>query len=403
MIVKTIVEINSNNYASTGNVMHGIAKQARLEGFKVYTFCRKSRTGLKYKYQDQIYIGTWIDRVISERLSVITGLNGYFNIINTWLLINKLKSIKPDLIHIHSLCDNYLNISMLFKYLKKNNIQTIWTLHDNWAFTGRCAQFRCEKWKQGCGNCPHLNYFPESLFLDNTKHVWKQREKLYNDLNTLTIVTPSKWLADLTTESLFKKNHPIKVINNGINLNIFKPTESNFRDTYNLKNKFIVLGVAYFWDAGKGLYDFIELSKRLPSDYQIVMVGTNDEIDKALPTNIISIHKTYNQEELVKIYSSADLFVNPTIDENFPTVNMESLACGLPVLTYNAGGCAEIIDDSCGYSVEPGNIDALEKEIIRIHDNKPYLKENCIKHAKNYDMTKKFDEYVQLYKKMMNE
>lgn len=399
--MKTIVEVNSNNYASTGNIVLNIAKEARKKGFRVYTCCRKSRAGLKYRYEDQIYIGTWLDRVVSERLSYIFGLNGYFNVINTFMFIQKLKKIKPDLIHIHSMCDNYLNINMFYKYIRDNNIPVIWTLHDNWAFTGRCAQFRCEKWREGCGNCPHLEYFPASLFLDNTAKVWKIRERLYNSIKTMTIVTPSKWLSDLVRISLFKENHPIRVINNGINLNIFKPVESSFRKEHGIVNKHMLLAVAYFWDAGKGLYVFQELAKRLPDNYQIVMVGTNDEVDKQLPENIISIHKTYNQEELVKIYSCADLFVNPTTDENFPTVNMEALACGLPVLTYDTGGCAEIIDEQSGASVPSGDIEALEKEIIRICENKPFKKEACIRRASKFNMSDKFMEYVDLYNEML--
>ena len=400
--MKTIVEVNSNNYASTGNVVLNIAKQARTKGFKVYTCCRKSRAGLRYSYNDQIYIGTWLDRVISERLSILFGLNGYFNVINTWLFINKLKSIKPDLIHIHSMCDNYLNIKMFYRYLRESGVPIIWTLHDNWAFTGRCAQFRCEKWREGCGNCPHLDYFPKSLFLDNTAKVWKVREKLYNSIHTMTIVTPSKWLSDLVRVSLFKENHPIRVINNGINLNVFHPVESSFRKDHGIENKHMILAVAYFWDAGKGLYVFIELAKRLPENYQIVMVGTNDETDRQLPDNIISIHKTYNQEELVKIYSCADLFVNPTTDENFPTVNMEALACGLPVLTYDTGGCAEIIDENSGCAVKSGNIDELERQIIRICQTKPYKKEARITRASKFNMTDKFNEYVDLYNEMLD-
>ncbi len=263
-MMKTIVEVNSNNYASTGNIMLNIAKEARKQDFRVYTACRKSRVGLRYSYEDQIYIGTWLDRVISERLSVLFGLNGYFNVINTWLFIRKLKKIRPDLIHIHSMCDNYLNVKMFYSYIRDNRIPTIWTLHDNWAFTGRCAQFRCEKWMTGCGNCPHMDFFPKSLFLDNTAKVWKIREKLYNSITTMTLVTPSRWLSDLVRISMFKENHPIRVINNGINLSVFKPTESSFRKDHGLENKHIVLAVAYFWDACKGLYDIMELAKRLP-------------------------------------------------------------------------------------------------------------------------------------------
>ena len=401
MMMKTILEVNSNNYASTGNIVLNIAKRARAEGFKVYTSCRKSRVGLKYRYEDQIYIGTWLDRVISERLSYLFGLNGYFNVINTWLFLHKIDRIRPDLIHIHSMCDNYLNIGMFYRYIRRHRIPTVWTLHDNWAFTGRCAQFRCEKWREGCGSCPHLDYFPASLFLDNTAKVWKTREKLYNSIDTMTIVTPSKWLSDLVRVSLFRENHPIRVINNGIDLKKFQPMESDFRQQHHLENKHILLAVAYFWDQGKGLYVFMELARRLPENYQIVMVGTNDETDKLLPDNIISIHKTYNQEELIRIYSSADLFVNPTTDENFPTVNMEALACGLPVLTYDTGGCAEIIDETCGQSVPSGNIDELERQILRICEEKPFTKQACLERAKHFDMNDKFMEYVNLYKQML--
>ena len=400
--MKTILEINSNNYASTGNIMLNIAKQARTKGYKVYTCCRKSRAGLKLKYEDQIYIGTWLDRVISERLSYFFGLNGCFNIINTLLFIRKIKKIKPDLIHLHSLCDNYLNISIFFRFLKKLNIPVIWTLHDIWPFTGRCAKSVCDKWKQGCGNCPHLDLSPESLFLDNTRYIWKKREKLYNDLSTLTIVTPSKWLADLTRISLFKENHPIKVINNGINLDIFKPTKSTFRKDHNIEKKHMILGVANYWNDRKGINELIRLSEELPDDYVIVIVGSVDFIGRELPDNIIHIKKTSDVKELVEIYSAADLFVNPTIDDNFPTVNMEAIACGCPILTYNTGGSAEIIDKKSGLSIKQNDYEMLKKEIIRICKTKPYKKQDCLKRASKFNMEDKFNEYIKLFDEILN-
>ena len=247
-----------------------------------------------------------------------------------------------------------------------------------------------------------MDFYPGSLFLDNSAKVWRKREKLYNSLRKMTIVTPSKYLADLVKISMFKENHPIKVINNGINLNIFRPVESNFRKEHNLENFYMILAVAYFWDECKGLYTLIDLAKRLPNEYRIVMVGTNDETDKILPDNIVSIHKTYNQEELVKIYSCADLFINATTDDNFPTVNMEALACGTPVLTYDTGGSAEIIDETCGSSVLMKDIDGLEKEIIRICKDKPYSRQACLEHAKKYDTRDKYQEYINLYKKILN-
>ena len=400
--MKTILEVNSNNYASTGNIMLNIARQARLKGYRVYTSCRKSRAGLKLKYEDQIYIGTWIDRVISERLSYFFGLNGCFNIINTLLFINKIKKIRPDLIHLHSLCDNYLNISLFFRYLKKSGIPVVWTLHDIWPFTGRCAKSVCDKWMQGCGNCPHLDLSPESLFLDNTRYIWKKREKLYNALSTLTIVTPSKWLANLTKKSLFKDKHPVKVINNGINLDIFKPTESSFRKDHNIEDKHMVLGVANYWNDRKGINELIRLSEQLPENYVMVLVGSVDFIGRQLPANIIHIRKTSDVKELVEIYSAADLFVNPTIDDNFPTVNMEAIVCGCPVLTYNTGGCAEIIDEKSGKAIEANDYETLKKEIMNICENSPYRKKDCIKRASRFNMIDKYDEYIELFDQLLD-
>ncbi len=400
-MMKKIVEINGINYASTGNIAINIAKTAADEGFDMYLFFRNSREGNKRKAENQYLIGYWLDKIISERLSYITGLNGYFNVINTKSFLKQLDEIKPDLIHLHSLCDNFVNIDMLFEYIIRNRIPVIWTLHDNWPFTGRCAQNRCSKWQEGCGNCPHRDYYPGTLIFDHSRAVLNKREKLYNRLQDLTIVTPSAWLGNLVHRSIFGDHYPVKVINNGIDLSIFKPVDSDFRKRYGIEDKFILLGVAYYWDESKGLDVFIELSERLPDNYQIVLVGTNDEIDRVLPENIISIHRTASKEELVEIYSSADLFVNPTRDENFPTVNIEAIACGLPVLTFETGGSAEIIDETCGASVATGDIDAMEKEIIRINETRPFTKQACLKRASNYRMEDKFREYVELYEKIL--
>ena len=400
-MMKRIVEINGINYGSTGTIAINIAREARKAGFDMHLFFRNSKEGQKRKEDDQELIGLWLDKVISERLCYITGLNGSFNIINTKLLLKRLDEIEPDLIHLHSLCDSYVNIGMLFEYIIRKDIPVIWTLHDNWPFTGRCAMNRCSKWQEGCGNCPHKDYFPGTLFLDNSRKVLQKRAKLYNRLKNLTIVTPSAWLGGLVGLSILKK-YPVKVINNGIDLSVFKPTESDFRKVHHLENRFIILGLAFFWDDSKGLDVFIELSKRLPENYQIVLVGTNDEVDRMLPENILSIHRTSSREELVKIYSASDLFVNPTRDENYPTVNMEAIACGLPVLTFETGGSAEIISEKTGSSVRTGDVDALEKEIRRICENKPYSKEDCLEHAKSFAMENKFREYVELYKKVLD-
>ena len=212
----------------------------------------------------------------------------------------------------------------------------------------------------------------------------------------LTVVTPSRWLADVVGES-FLRDCPVRVIHNGIDLSVFRPTESDFREKHGLTGKRILLGVAFGWDERKGLDVFIELARRLSDSYRIVLVGTDDRVDRMLPDSILSIHRTQDQRELAEIYSVADLFVNPTREENYPTVNMESLACGTPILTFRTGGSPEILDETCGAVVERGDVDALEAEIVRICDTEPYSAEACLTRAAGFDLHERFREYVHLY------
>lgn len=402
--MKRIIEINGSNYASTGNIMLNIAKEARKEGFDVYTFCNVSRESKKYIYDNQILFGSRIERILSEVLSFVTGLRDHFNIISTYNLIKHIKKINPDLIHLHVLHDNFINYKIFFNYLSKTNIPIIWTFHDCSAFTGQCPYFdmvNCNKWKNGCHNCKQMHIEPKSLFLDTTKQMWKYKKNCFNKLKDLTIVTPSKWLSELVKHSYLNK-YDVKVINNGINLDIFKPTESDFIKKHNLENKYIILGIANFWGKRKGLDVFIKLAKELNNNYQIVLVGTNDNVDNLLPSNIISIHRTYNQKELVKIYSSANVFANPTREENFPTVNIEALACGLPIVTFNTGGSPEIIDKTCGIVVEKNNVEQFKNEIINICENNTIDKNACLLRAKKYDMQKSFKDYINLYKEKLS-
>lgn len=402
--MKTILEINSTNYASTGNIMLNIAKQARKEGYTVYTACKASLESNKHLDNNQIIIGNRYERILSSYLATLTGLRDHFNIFGTLSFINKIKKINPDLIHLHVMHDDFINMGIFFKFLKKYNKPVVWTFHDCVAITGLCPYFdmvNCTKWKTSCNNCPQLHNDVNSLFFDTTNYIWNKRKKMFNSIENLTIVTPSIWLSNIVKDS-FLKNKDTIVINNGIDLDKFKPIESSFKKDHNIENKYLILGIANYWNKRKGLDVFIELAKKLPDNYQIVLVGTNNEIDKQLPNNIISIHRTYNQEELVKIYSAADLFVNPTREENFPTVNIESLACGTPILTFDTGGSPEIIDETCGSVINKDDFDSLEKEIYKICDNKLFSKKACVIRASQFDNNNKNKEYTSLYNNLIN-
>ena len=390
-----ILEINTVNFGSTGHIMLRIADLARSEGHEAICsfYARRNKPADK----NTIYIGNKISHNLHKKFSKYTGYNGRLSVISTWNFLQKVKKFNPDIIHIHNLHDRFINVPMLFKFIKKNNIKVIWTLHDCWSFTGQCVHFTiagCDKWKTGCHDCPQIHVYPASN-VDRTKKMWELKRQWFTGVKDMTIVTPSVWLSNLVKES-YLKDYPVKVINNGIDLSVFKPTESDFRAKNDLDGKFIILGAASIWEKRKGIDVFIELAKRLDDRFKIVLVGTNDEDDKILPDNIISIHRTSNQKELAEIYSAADLFFNPTREENYPTVNMEAIACGTPVMTFKTGGSPEIIDDKTGVVVED-NIDAIEQKILSIYETRPFKPEDLEARAKGFSADDKFAQYLRLF------
>lgn len=394
-----ILEINSVNFGSTGKIMLQIAEKARKKGYCVYTACAYGRSTKTKDTKNHIYTGNSLLRNFHVKLGFLTGFHGCFSVVSTLKFLRKVDKIKPDIIHLHNIHSDYININLLFKYIKKRKIKTIWTLHDCWAFTGHCPHFdiaNCNKWKLTCYDCPQYRNYPSSFF-DDSKKMHKLKKKWFTGVNDMTLVTPSKWLCELVKES-FLKEYPVQVINNGIDLSVFKPSYSDFRKKYNCENKFILLGVAFGWGERKGLDVFIELAERLDSEkYQIVLVGTDDNVDLQLPETIISIHRTQNQTQLAEIYTAADLFINPTREEVFGLVNAEALACGTPIVTFKTGGSPEVIDDTCGCVVEKNDINSLVNKILYISKEKPYSEQNCVERAKQFDKNNKFDEYLKLY------
>ena len=400
-----IVEINTTHTGSTGNIMLNIAGRARADGLEATTFSTNGwGKGKKNQRLPEIdgheYYGSFYESFLHNLFGKVFARNGGFSVCSTARLVSRLKKIKPDVIHLHNLHGFNMNLPMLFGYIKKNKIRVIWTLHDCWSFTGQCphyAMIGCERWKTHCHDCPLIGEYPK-VFWDNSKKIYDWKRKIFNGVEDLAIVTPSRWLADQVAES-YLKNYPVKVINNGINLDVFKPTEGDFKARYGCEDKHIVLGVSSVWNAKKGLDVFIELAKRLDtSKYQIVLVGTDDATDAKLPEGVISIHRTENRTQLAEIYSAADVFVNLTREDTFPTVNIEALACGTPVVTFKTGGSPEILTEECGSVVEKNDVDAMEREIIHVCEDKPYSSENCIFRARSFNMNDRFEEYVNLYK-----
>ena len=346
------------------------------------------------KYSNEIV------RLFQSFIEKSLNMHGFASHFTTKRLIKELKRLQPDVVHLHNVHSHDCDLRMLFSYLKFKGVKVFWTFHDCWAFTGNCMYFDavgCDKWRSLCNQCPQSRKY--SPFIDNSKRLYTWKRDCLNAF-CFHIITPSHWLADLVKQS-YLSQCSISVINNGIDLNVFKPTPSEFRKRYGLEGKFIILGVSFVWESRKGIDVFIKLADSLCERFKIVLVGTNETIDKTLPSNIISIHRTENQRQMSKIYSAADLFVIPSIEDNFPTVILESLACGTPVLTYNTGGCAEIIDESCGTVIEKGDYKGLVNEIYRIEKERPYSEDSCVCRSKKYDSNDKYEEYVKLYKHIL--
>ncbi|WP_174614763.1 glycosyltransferase [Virgibacillus ihumii] len=397
-----VLQINSVcGVGSTGRIATDIHNILVSEGHESYIAYGR---GEAKNCDNAIKIGTDIDNYAHVGLTRVFDRHGFGSKKATADFIQKVEKLNPDIIHLHNIHGYYINIEILFDYLKKSNKPVIWTLHDCWAFTGHCTHFDfagCDKWKTGCFSCPEKNSYPKSNILDNSKLNYKQKKKIFTGLENMTIVTPSNWLAGLVKESFLSEYH-IKVINNGVDLDTFKPVKNDFRKQYNLEDKYIVLGVAGVWNERKGYYYFLELSKELKSDEVIVLVGITQKQKEKLPSNIVGITHTNNVNELAEIYTTSDVFVNLTLEDTFPTTNLEAIACGTPVITFNTGGSVESIDVNTGIIVEKANLENLHNSIRIIKRN--YVRDyyqSCInKAASMFNKIDKFYDYVNLYERI---
>ena len=397
-----IFEINSVPYGSTGRIMFQIADTVKEMGGVAYTSASYTKPRGE-QFPDTYYrIGGMIGKTEHIVLAKLTGKHGCYSHFATWRLIQKIKAVKPDLIQLHNLHGWYLNWKMLFDFLKQAGIPVVWTLHDCWAFTGHCPHFMaigCEKWREQCHECPLHKAYP-GCFLDDSKGQYALKKQCFTGVPNLTVVTPSQWLANLVKQSYLKEYDTV-VIYNGIDLDKFKPRKSDFRKKFGLENKTVLLGVAFEWSKRKGIEEFKQLAQELPDEYAIVLVGVSESVAKELPKRIIAIACTQNQEELAEIYSAADLFVNPTWEEVLGLVNIEALACGTPVITYNSGGSPETIDDSCGMVVPYRNYEKLKDAIVKMSNEKTKRLEACLNKSKFYERNEVYQKYVNLYKSVM--
>jgi len=400
-----VLQINSVvNSGSTGRIAEDLGDVLLKNNHKSYiAYGRNNRESSS----ETIRIGTEFDLVIHGVVSRVFDRHGFASTTATKKLIQQIEIISPDIIHLHCLHGYYINVKELFEYLERRKVPVVWTFHDAWAFTGHCTYFdqvNCYKWQTQCNKCPNLKAYPTSLFLDNSFRNFMEKKELFNKVDKMIIVSPSKWLGNFSEISFLNK-YPVRIIYNGIDMDVFKISDtSNLSVKYATGDNKIILGVASVWGKRKGLDDFIKLSEMLGADYTIILVGLSKSQQKQLSAGMIGLDRTESVEELARLYSFADVFVNPTWVDNFPTTNLESLACGTPVITYDTGGSPESIDEQTGIVVPKGDLIRLKNAVLEILSSpKSAFQHLCRERAiKYFNKNDRYEDYISLYKELLN-
>lgn len=407
--MKKLLQINPvlRVSTSTGRIMQEIGELAMQKGWQSYIAYSRGRDGVKPCRSELLPVGSKSSVAWHGVMTRLFDRHGLSSDGATRRFVEEIEKLGPDVIHIHNIHGYFLNYRILFDYLSQCGIPVVWTIHDCWLYTGHCYYYsfaQCDRWKTGCGRCPQKREFPASFFLDRSARNFVDKCKAFTSMphDKLTIVPVSEWIRGEMQHS-FLKEYNFRVIHNGINLEVFDVYEAEaVRSRYNLQGKRIILGVASIWSREKGLQDFIELAKLLNVDERIVLVGIKPEEKKRLPENIIGIARTENIRQLAELYAAADAFVNPTWQDNYPTVNLEAIACGTPVVTYRTGGSIEAVTEETGLIVEQGDISGLLKAVRQIEQQgKLHYRNLCRNYAlAHFRKEDRYADYLNLYEEL---
>lgn len=350
---------------STGRICTDLAQKFEAAGDEVKIAYGRKGTVPEQFQKYAVRIGTDWDCKMHAIQTRLFDTHGFGSKHATKKFLQWAEEYKPDLLWLHNIHGYYINVEMLFDWIKKHpEMQVKWTLHDCWAFTGHCSYFtavKCAQWKSHCSYCSQLRRYPACYAMSSVRRNFARKRAAFTGVPNLTLITPSKWLADLVKQS-FLKEYPVEVHYNTIDTTIFKPTPSDFRERYGLQDKIIVLGVANVWEDRKGLFDFYKLAEMLDDHYAIVLVGLSEKQIEDLPKNIKGIQRTNSPKELVAIYTAADVFVNPSVEETFGMTPVEAQACGAPSIVYEGTACAEVAEQN-GNKAVPQDVNALYEAI----------------------------------------
>ena len=398
-----VLEINSVcGIRSTGRICTDIADMLRENADECRIGYGRSEVPKRYR-QISVPIGGRLNTALHGLGSRLFDNTGFYSKTATRKFLKWVDSYGPDIVHLHNIHGYYLNIELLFKYLKKKNLPVVWTLHDCWAFTGHCSHFAaqgCRKWLQQCHNCPLRKEYPASLLLDNSRGNYCRKKKLFSGIEKMQIVTPSDWLGSCVAES-FLGQYPVMTIQNGVDLSAFQPTESDFIHRYQLEGKKIVLGVASAWTKHKGLGAFYRLAQLLDDSYQVVLVGLTEQQMQSLPRNIQGIQCTNSIQELAQIYTAAYVHVSMSREETMGLTVIEANACGTPVIVFDSTALPEIVTADTGVVLKECTPEAVAKILQETDFSKQRYAEKCIAHARQFEKKKMYSKYIELYRSMV--
>ena len=388
--------------------MQEIGQLAMKNGWESYIAYSYGRDGLKPCASKLVPVGNKADVAWHGLVTRLTDRHGLASEGATRAFIREIERIQPDIIHIHNIHGYFLNYRVLFEYLAKCDIPVMWTVHDCWLYTGHCYHYSyigCNKWKSECVQCPQRKMFPSSWWADRSKQNFRDKKAAFTSLpkERFTIVPVSRWMKGEMLQS-FLKDYDFRVIHNGIDtkvFNIYDATE--VKRKYQLEGKRIILGVASIWCEEKGWNDFMRLAEQLDEHERLVLVGVDEKQQALLPKHVTGISRTENIRQLAELYSAAEVFVNPTWQDNYPTVNLEAIACGTPVVTYRTGGSIEAVTEHTGLVVEQGDVDGLLKAIRTIEERgKAYYQQPCRAYAlANFKKEDRYAEYLKLYDELI--
>lgn len=398
--INPVLRVNT----STGRIMQEIGELAMQNSWESHIAYSRGRDGIKPCKSHLLPVGNRWSVAWHGVMTRLFDRHGLSSDHATQQFIRQIEALQPDIIHIHNVHGYFLNYRILFDYLAHRDIPVVWTVHDCWLYTGHCYYYSfagCDKWKSGCGECPQRGKFPTSWWKDRSRWNFLDKKAAFTSISKerLTIIPVSEWIKGEMQQS-FLKGYDMRVIRNGINMQNFNVHDAaRVKSKYQLQGKHILLGVASIWSREKGLDDFIELASMLNEDERIVLVGVDSATQKRLPYNVIGITRTENIHQLAELYSAADAFVNPTWQDNYPTVNLEAIACGTPVVTYRTGGSVEAVTEQTGIVVEQGDVEGLFKAVRKIEImGKEHYQQPCRDYAlAHFRKEDRYADYLRLY------